>query len=59
MNIHKSVELASTKLTGKRFCSNCNQTQQIIGGNWKTSNNVRRWKCRNCVAGAKANEKKL
>ena len=47
--LHESVSKAETRITGKRYCSNCGKYASIEGGSTTISNRRPRWKCKRCT----------
>lgn len=46
---------AEHSITGKRWCSHCQLSRAVEGGQWKSSSNgvYRRWRCAECTQRAK------
>ena len=47
----KKLEPADPSPSGDRYCSNCNQSKNSVGGYWKHFENgtKRRWLCSACA----------
>lgn len=48
------VKDACEKITGEKFCTECQKTRKMsAGGVWKVSSTRRRWICATCVENKK------
>lgn len=48
---HQKAKLAEMKVTGQRFCTNCQRYKPLEGGRMKVtgSRNTKRWQCETCA----------
>jgi hypothetical protein len=55
---YQKARAAEQSITGKRWCSHCQSTRAVEGGQWKVSSNGlhKRWRCQECSQRAKERE---